>query len=192
MTRRSLIRRALLTLGLYPTGAIGCAAHPAADRGSPPVRAAPDPALELSNAEMEDLVAFGEALVEGRTLALGERRSLVEHIVEQTGRGPRYVALYRTTVVMLERLAGRRFASLEIGERVQLIAHHGLAGAPGRAEDDEEDLEPMPQDLRIVRTSAAPDLIRGYYGSPAGWAVVGYQSFPGRCGDLTRYTRPES
>ena len=141
---------------------------------------------------MEDLVAFGEALVEGRTLAPAERRSLVEHIVEQTRRGPRYVALYRTTVVMLERLAGRRFASLEIGERVQLIAHHGLAGAPGRAEDDEEDLEPMPQDLRIVRTSAAPDLIRGYYGSPAGWAVVGYQSFPGRCGDLTRYTRPES
>ena len=37
--------------------------------------------------------------------------------------------------------------------------------------------------MRIVRTRAVPDLIGGYYGSPAGWAVVGYQSFPGRCGD---------
>jgi hypothetical protein len=36
------------------------------------------------------------------------------------------------------------------------------------------------------------DLVGGYYNSPAGWAVVGYAHFPGRCGDLGRYVRPEA
>src|SRR2546422_1875618 len=31
---------------------------------------------------------------------------------------------------------------------------------------------------------ALPIFLAGYYGSPAGWAVVGYATFPGRCGDL--------
>jgi len=43
-----------------------------------------------------------------------------------------------------------------------------------------------------VREKAVPDLINGYWRSPAGWAAVGYGVFPGRCGDLTRYTRPEA
>jgi len=46
--------------------------------------------------------------------------------------------------------------------------------------------------MRAIRTRAVPDLIGGYYGSPAGWAVVGYTTFPGRCEDLTRYVRAES
>jgi hypothetical protein len=44
----------------------------------------------------------------------------------------------------------------------------------------------------VVRTRVIPDLIEGYWGSPAGWAAVGYEAFPGRCGDLTRYTRSEA
>ncbi len=55
-----------------------------------------------------------------------------------------------------------------------------------------EDLGRFPDEMRSLRTRAVPDLIGGYYASPAGWAAVGYDTFPGRCGELTRYTRPES
>ena len=143
----------------------------------------------LSSAEMEDLIAFAEVLVEGRTLTPAERGSLVEHIEERTRRTQGHLSIYRTTVSTLERLGGRRFASLEIRERIQLVARHRLAAAevwPG------EDLGPFPKEMRTLRTRAVPDLIGGYYGSPAGWAAVGYETFPGRCGDLTRYTRQES
>src|SRR5262249_59497355 len=91
---------------------------------------------ELSAAEIADLVAFGEALVEGRTLEPEPRRFLVEHIEERAKGSPRYVSFYRTTAATLDRLAGRRFARLQIEERSQLIARHPLARspAPGAAE----------------------------------------------------------
>ena len=46
-------------------------------------------------------------------------------------------------------------------------------------------------DANTIRTQAAPDLIGAYYASASGWEVVGYSTFPGRCGDLSRYTAPE-
>jgi hypothetical protein len=186
VTRRSLIRRALLILGLSPVGLMGCASRRVAGRAAPPVRAAPEPGAELSRAEMADLVAFGEALVEGRTLDLAGRQSLVEHISDRMKRNPGYIALYRTAVSTLDRLAGRPFASLEIDERLQLIARYRLVGPP---EPEGENPGPLAKEMDALRMQTVPDLIRGYYGSPTGWAVVGYQTFPGHCGDLTRYTR---
>ena len=56
----------------------------------------------------------------------------------------------------------------------------------------DEHLGLFPDDTRLVRTRALPDLIGGYYGSPAGWAAVGYGAFQGKCADLVRYTRPEA
>ncbi len=88
----------------------------------------------------------------------------------------------------LERLAGRRLASLEIQQRTELIARHRLAVSLVRPD---EDLGPFPEEVRTLRTRIVPDLIGGYYNSPAGWAAVGYDTFPGRCGDLTRYGRSE-
>jgi hypothetical protein len=186
VTRRSLIRRALLILGIDPVGVIGCASRRVVERAGPPILAAPDPASELSRAEIADLVAFGEALVEGRTLELAERQSLVEHIADRIRRNPGYLALYRKTVSTLDRLAGRPFASLEMDERLELIARYRLVGPP---EPEAENLGSLPKEMDALRMQTVPDLIRGYYGSPAGWATVGYQTFPGRCGDLTRYTR---
>jgi hypothetical protein len=188
VTRRGLIQQALLILGIDATGLIGCAARRVADRAFPSVRAAPDATAELSRTELEALIAFGEALVEGRTLSLAERRPLVEHIEDRTRHRPGALSLYRTAVSTLDRLAGRRLASLEVGERIQLIARHHLVRGPGSRE---EELGPLPAEIYSLRLRVVPDLIRGYYGSPAGWAVVGYQTFPGRCGDLTRYTRAE-
>ena len=188
MTRRGLIRRALLILGIVPTGVIGCASRRATGRVTLPVRDAQDPASQLSTAEVENLVAFGEVVVEGRTLALAERRSLVEHLEGRTKRSARYRALYRSAASTLDHLAGGPFASLAVSERVEFIARHRLASAP---ELQEEDLDPLPAEIRALQ-GVASDLIHGYYASPAGWAVVGYQTFPGRCGNLTRYTRAES
>jgi hypothetical protein len=186
VTRRSLIRRALLILGIDLVGLIGCVSRRGAERASPAIRAGPEPASELSRAEIADLIAFGEALVEGRTLDLAERQFLADYIADRMKRNPGYLALYRTTVRTLVRLAGRPFASLEVHERLQLIARYRLVGSP---EPGGEDLGPLPAEMHALRMQAVPDLIRGYYASPAGWAVVGYQTFPGRCGDLMRYTR---
>ena len=183
MTRRSLIWRALLFLGIDPAGLIGCASHRGAEW---PHRGLSESALELSTAEIADLVAFGEALVEGRTLDRTERQYLVDHIADRIKRNPGYLEVYRTTVSTLDRLAGRPIASLDVAERVQLIERYRLVGPP---DPEGENLGPLRTQMHTLRTQSVPDLIRGYYGSAAGWALVAYQTFPGRCGDLTRYTR---
>jgi hypothetical protein len=135
---------------------------------------------------MEDLVTFGEVLVEGRTLPPPERRYVIEHIEDRTIRSPEYLSLYRTAATTLDRLAGQRFATLDISARIELVSRHRLSspGGPG------DDSAVVPADMQALRMRVVPDLTRGYYGSPAGWAAVGYESFPGRCGHLTRYTGP--
>jgi hypothetical protein len=131
------------------------------------------------------LVAFGEVLVEGRTLGPADRQHLLEHIEGQSTRSADYLSVYRTAVVALDRIAGRAFAALEISERIDLINRHRLTASLAIGEE-------LSDEMRALRMRTVPDLVRGYYGSPAGWAAVGYGSFPGRCGDLTRYTRSEA
>jgi hypothetical protein len=146
------------------------------------------PTGTLSRGEMENLVAFGEVLVEGRPLSADERRHLIEHVDERTQSAPGYLALYRMTASLLDRLAGTRFAALDLSERTDVMTRHRLT--PSEVGTTEYLLPFRRQELR-VRALAVPDLIRGYYRSPAGWAVVGYEAFPGRCSNLIRYTLPE-
>jgi len=144
---------------------------------------------ELSGDELEDLVAFGEVLVEGRRLPPAERDHLVDHIKDSAQGSREKLALYRTTAALLDRLAGGPFARLEIAERIELVRRHRLDIRGTPADAGIAHLGPTEKD---VREKAVPDLINGYWRSPAGWAAVGYGVFPGRCGDLTRYTRPEA
>jgi hypothetical protein len=196
VTRRSLIRRALLVFGIDLAALTGCVTGRATEEVSGPARAvselgAPAGTLSgagLSGAEVDDLVAFGETLVEGQPLSFEARRPLVEHLEYRTRSSPEYLSLYRGIATTLEQLSGRRFADLEVRERVQLIGRHRLAAPRGRAG---EDPSPLTAETRAALARAVKDLIGGYYGSPAGWAAVGYDTFPGRCGELTRYTRPE-
>jgi hypothetical protein len=190
LSRRALLRSGALALSVEPGGVLDLlrprvqglvALGPEAHAALPPPR--------LSESEREDLVAFAELLVEGRALSPVERAPLIENIAERTGREPEYLALCRTTVSLLQRLAGRRFSSLGLLERIELMARHRLNSADVRPGDD---LGPFADDTRAVRTRALRDLIADYYNSSAGWAVVGYDVFPGKCGDLGRYTRPES
>jgi len=178
--------------GIDPVALVGCVSRGAMGGASPSGSTALDSARKtapLSRLEMDDLVALGEALVEDRALAPAERLLLIERIEARTTQNREYVSVCRMAVSTLQRLAGRRFASLEIRERAELIGRHRLTAShvwPG------EDLGPFPEEMRALRMRIVKDLIGGYYGSSAGWAVVGYQTFPGRCGDLTRYTRAES
>lgn len=143
----------------------------------------------LSAAELEDLIAFAELLVEGRPLAAVEREALVGEIEARSALGQDGPALYRTTVRVLERLAGRRFSSLDVKARLDLMTRHRLTSSVVRPGDD---VSPYPEDLLRTRTGALKALISDYYRSSAGWAVVGYDTPPGRCGDLARYTRAEA
>jgi hypothetical protein len=181
----------LLALGFHPGAQLlggGRQAAEAAARLAGPVDRGFGSAT-LSRVELEDLVAFAETLlVEDRVLLPLERRDLVEHVEYRVARDVYYLSLYRTTVSVLERLAGARFATLEGPRRIELVTRHRLASPRVRPD---EPLGPHADDTREVRTRAVPDLIAGYYNSPAGWAVVGYDVFPGQCGDLDRYTRPE-
>jgi hypothetical protein len=140
---------------------------------------------------VDDLLAFGEVLVAGSTpLPPGERALLVAHIEQRLPQGGGYYAdLYRTTVGLLARLAGVRFALLDAADRAALVTRHRLAIADVHPD---EPLGAFADEVRAVRTRAVPDLIGGYYASEAGWGVVGYNAFPGRCGDLARYTRAET
>jgi hypothetical protein len=191
LSRRALLRSSTLVLGLEPSGVLGPLWRRVQDSAARVVSEAhaEQPALRLSEPELEDLIAFTELLVEGRPLSPIEQKSLVENIGERVAREQDYLDLYRTTVSLLQRLAGRRFASLAPAERIALITRHKLNSTDVRPGDD---LGLFPDDMRVVRTRALRDLIADYYNSPAGWAVVGYDVFPGRCGDLWRYTRPES
>ena len=186
-SRRALIRGLLLTLAPDGVGGGGrfwrCARNAAAAAAQEP----PD-STSLSIEEVEDLVAFGEALVEGRALSNADRRYLLDHVEFRISRDPYYLSLYRTTVRLINRLAGARVSSLDVAQRVELMTRHRLGTA--RVQPDES-LGPSADDVREIRTRLVPDLIGGYYGSPAGWAAVGYSAFPGVCSDLVRYTRPE-
>src|SRR5262245_56402218 len=173
-------RAALLALGRRCRGAAAGLVAPA--------HAALGPGT-LADPERDDLVAFAELLVEGRPLPPAERDALLQSIAERIAREPDYLALCRTTVDLLRRIAGRRFSSLSVAERAELMARHRLDAPDAPPQGDPRRLADA---ARAVRTRARRALIADYYNSPAGWAAVGYDTFPGRCSDLARYTRPEA
>ena len=180
VTRRGLLRTLLLALGvdhLVPLGSLRRRAVEAA-AGAP----------ALSAQDLDDLVAFAEVLVEGRALAPDERRHLVEHIETRIRLNAWYLTLYRTSIACINQVAGGRVSALDLDARTAVLLRHRLMSA---AVAPDEGLGPLAEQVRTVRTRAVPDLIAGYYGSPVGWAAVGYDVFPGTCGDLARYTRAE-
>jgi len=192
MTRRRLLQAFSLIV-------LACAAlllfwrprqlRPVAARLLKPRVDASSPVGALSEGELQNLVAFGEVLVEGRTLSAAERGHLIEHLDDRARGAAGYLSLYRMTASLLDRLAGSRFAGLDLRARAHVMAGHRLTSSRVSAL---EFLWPFRREERAVRVLAVPDIIQGYYRSAAGWAVVGYRTFPGRPSDLIRYTLPEA
>ncbi len=172
MTRRRFLQALLLGL-LSRGGAV--AQQPAS--------------TSLSSLETENLLAFAEVIVEGRTLSSIERGYLADHLEDAVQRVAGLLGQYRLAARLLDALAGKRFASLTFSERNRLVEVFRLDARnvlPPGADPVRSQAE-----ARLVRARVVPNLIAGYWASPAGWSAVGYATFPGRCGDLTRYTRSE-
>ena len=151
----------------------------------------PEPATtgDLSEKEMESLISLAEVLVDEKDLTQDERDCVHAHVGDRTQNDPGYLTLYRLTVARFDGLAASPFSVRSRGERRYLAEQSGLLN---RRINNREWLYPFGKEDRMIRAIALPDLIEGYYRSAAGWAVVGYSVFPGRCGDLKRYTRAES
>ena len=183
-TRRSLLQGLVVAVGgdqAGVLGALGRRARAVAAWLTP--SAAESATASLSSDDLQDLVAFTGVLVVGAELSDVERGHVVDHIQEHERAGHDYqLEAYHATVRVLGRLAGARFATLDLPRRLALVRRHDL----GRSVDRPGD----PDETRVVRARVVPDLIGAYYSSAAGWAVVGYDAFPGRCGVLDRYTQP--
>ena len=147
------------------------------------------PTGTLPDAARGAIVAFGEVLAMGRPLSPDERQALLEEVDDQTRTIRGQLALYRMTADLLDGLARGRFAALDIADRTALLVRHSLTAFPVATR---ECLLPFRRRELAVRALAAPALVTAFYRSAAGWAVVGYRVFPGRCGDPLRYTRAES
>jgi hypothetical protein len=142
----------------------------------------------LSDGERENIVAFGEILAVGKRLSAIERLHFIEQVDDQTRTTPGYLTLYRMTANLLDRLAQSNFSTLDIHDRTELLVRHHFTSYEVSTR---ECLLAFRRQELAIRVLAVPGLIAGYYRSAAGWAVVGYETFPGRCGDLIRYTRAE-
>ena len=192
MTRRDLLQ----AFGVVLRGAIALVFPACASRREPAGPGSSTHSLEntsstakLPASEMENLVALTEVLVQGRPLSPFERGELVEAINERALSEPERLRLYRLTASFLDQPGQPRFADLSLAERTEVVLRRRLVPDSEREESSRPLSPSEAQD--VVRRVGVPELIACYYRSPAGWAVVGYESFPGRCSDLLGYTRPD-
>ena len=151
---------------------------PRLDRSSPPGR--------LSRDEMDTVLAYAEVLLGDAALSPRGRADLEQHIGDRCEHEPGYRAIYRLAVSVLDEAASGPFTARSPEERRRIVHRRGLHRYDVRARDW---LWSFDRRGLAVRALAGRDLVTGYFLSPAGWAVVGYDAFPGRCRDLADYTR---
>ncbi|MCC6544936.1 MAG: hypothetical protein IT392_10645 [Nitrospirae bacterium] len=142
----------------------------------------------LSIREKETIIAFGEVLVKEKSLTEEERKYFIEHIDYRTQNTPGYLSIYRRTANLLNRLANSNFSTLDLNDRVTVVISNHLNSHHVKGW---EYLNLFRRQDLTIRTYVVPDIIKGFYSSPAGWAIVGYKTFPGRCSSQFRYTHSE-
>jgi hypothetical protein len=180
--RRALLQAAAALLAAEAAGALEPAPTDAGLRGP----RTPSAGAPLSPDELDDLAALAGILVAEGPLAPDEREHVLDHVRHRAAAAAHHASVYRQAVRRLERLGGARFAALSPRRQLDLVRRH--LGSPALPPADAARGDAGSRALVI----AARDLIAGYYRSPAGWAAVGAGAYPGRCGDLDRYTRPEA
>jgi hypothetical protein len=151
---------------------------PRIDRSSPPGR--------LSGGEMDTVLAYADVLLSDAGLSPSGRADLEEYVRDRCEHEPGYRATYQLVVSVLDEAASGPFVARSPAERRRIVRRRDLHRYDVRARDW---LWSFDRRGLAVRALAARDLVTGYFLSPAGWAVVGYEAFPGRCRDLTDYTR---
>ena len=151
---------------------------PRIDRSSPPGR--------LSRDEMDTVLAYADVLLADTGISRAARSELEQHVSDRCEHEPGYYAAYRLAVSVLDETERTRFARRSLDERRRVVHGRNLHRYDVRARDW---LWSFDRQALAVRALVGRDLVTGYFLSPSGWAVVGYAAFPGRCRDLTDYTR---
>lgn len=161
------------------------------DFGERFVPSMPGPATtgSLSPAEIETLIAYTEVLCDVVDLSEETRQTLRSHIDERTQNDPGYLSLFRMAAKFVDQLGGGKFSNLSREARTSALERRGLMSCRVHRR---ECFSPFGRTERTIRALAATDLVSAYYRTAGGWAVAGYSSPQGRCGDLARYTQAES
>lgn len=149
----------------------------------------------LTSDELNCIGALAETLVpEDETSGAGP--SWVREFVDgRTSRVPGWLPEYRAAADLLDRYARelrpgvRRFADLAAGEREVVLQRHFDTDSLGdrvwfRLESASEEGVLKERCRQLVMK----DLLVNFYGSPGGWAVIGYTNYPGVPGDPREYT----
>lgn len=189
---------------LVGTAAVVSAAGATAYLGRSQVRRLLVPELDtgyplgrLKDGEARTIAALGEVLVSPTSMPPPE--FFRDYADSVTQRRPGFLKEYQDTAKLLDgsarevfgRSPGGNFAALTLAERSEVLAE--LLWQYSGLDSVRPKLEKLTagRDALGLRMFVMQPLIEHYYRSPYGWAVVGYQSFPGMPpGDSRAYTRP--
>ena len=143
----------------------------------------------LTGRQLATLRAFLEVLVGMPALEEADWAPIRGAIAIAARERPGYRALCVSGCRVLDALGADRFADAAPAERVRLVEEARLAVRPVTPR---ELLVPGRRAQHEVRELLVPELIRAFFDSPAGWAVVGYTEPLGACRDPFAYARSPS
>jgi Gluconate 2-dehydrogenase subunit 3 len=191
MTERLARRRFLRSLALAPVvgtlavSGLGSAGLTSRIRKPFQPRLRNSPRGSLRDDEFRNIAAFGEVLIPADDTPGVDEAWVRDYVDRQTTARAGWLEEYRSAASLLDRLAseaGQRepFSTLPFSVRdsivrqsfpgngtfAQWVFQLSICTTPGR------------QKMRAW-TLVARDLIDGFYGSPGGWAVIGYTNYPG-------------
>jgi len=158
-------------------------------------RSAPVGLLEAD--EMATITRLAEVLVPPDTTPGASAGWVREHVDQTTGSRPGYLREYRAAAGLLDEAAAALQPSVTHFHLLAVAAaDQVLRGMFGRRRNA------SPWRSRMERLTASGrrrercwnfvihDLLQGFYRTSSGWAVVGYDSYPGVPGDPRAYTSP--
>ncbi len=140
----------------------------------------------LSRRDVDTVLAYADVLLSDTGVSAAARVDLEGHVRDRCQHEPGYRDAYRLAVTVLDDAAGGEFASRPFDERRRIVHRRNLHRHDVRARDW---LWTVDRRGLAVRALAARDLVAGFFLSSAGWALLGYETFPGRCRNLSDYTR---
>jgi hypothetical protein len=130
------------------------------------------------------------------------RSAVEEHLRWRAMESPGYLAAFQKGLALLDQETRKRFPkqarfadlSREEGSKVLASLLVGIDPYPRSREVPREVLLSYVDQGRLerfhFRRHVVSEILHAYYQSSAGWGLVGYEAFPGRCGGPGFYSRP--